>query len=1186
MAYLRLHIDAIIILIIIIVSSSSSSSSSSSLNSHPVSVANGKSKAIILIRQQKNRSTNHYIRELYQNITFNCRVDFIDEKNHHHHHYHHLNKSKNLQLKRSWYRDNGQWLGPIEKDRKLIGINERYRFQSDNNNDEASLMKIKHLNEHDMGIYFCSVWAINSTDQTLISKNETFQYELKIIQPNQNDDDHLQPITAQLYQRAEKSIDDSLIQNKIINHTVVDRNFDAGVESWLFNNDFHNESNDDYEDDKGEDDYKDLDDEEYEGLPLDSELKFIENDGEEFHVYNVSEFPSFMQLEEQSGYLVKLRCPIRGHKNNTKYRWFKGSNILKGYLRDNGENMKIDRWKLDLENIGQSDAGNYTCDVKNPYGHYNFTFNIRVHYSIRHPPVLTNLNVKINNTVLVGDNVTFDCRYRSAVIANFSWFRVYPDKDPDKINNGKSLMLNLTNVSKDDSGNYTCVVSNPFGTIQRYFLLNVVSESFSFVPYAHHMLWVVVLLILLATILVTYILYNSRLQTNKKITIIAQKSFIIKKKIILENPLSYDLSTNGGGSNGDPTLSSSMMINHNEFDNNRILDGKGGSFDMFSPLVKIDCEHILIDTNDLDIGKKSGMTEYEIPLDKEWEMDRNNVTIYWKEKLGEGEFGTVVKGELSNSIYKTEVAVKMLKEGHSDDEMINLISELEVMKRIGKHRNIINLIGCCTQNGPLWVVVEYAPYGNLRDFLRKKREEMITFKQQQQQQNNNINEQKEFHYVPEMFQHQQQKLQLKSFSSLTFLDLVNFGYQIARGMEYLSSKRCVHRDLAARNVLVCENNILKIADFGLARRIQGDYYRKTTNGRLPIKWMAIESLENQMYTTHSDVWSFGILLWEIMTLGRTPYPGINVHELWKRLESGYRMEQPINSDEQIYAIMRRCWHKQPNERPSFAQLVKEIENIEYSYSNREYATLHFPGVDVHSSASSSEEDNIEDETNESTIAATSEYDNDRLRKRDDDDDYNDDNNDIEHRYNNWHASAAMNFPISALGLTDTINDNDSSLSGKWFNMNTSRFAGSNHHYINGNALRETLLREQSSTLFQQQENNKMTKELDDYTTTSTNVTIGYPNDPTTPPPLIHHNRIYMNGDDLTMIPQHNKDTTTSLMVIPQTTTTTKPASITINKCYDFDFLCRKLENHPTKSSSAAAATAAMIISQQETNENC
>ena len=113
--------------------------------------------------------------------------------------------------------------------------------------------------------------------------------------------------------------------------------------------------------------------------------------------------------------------------------------------------------------------------------------------------------------------------------------------------------------------------------------------------------------------MVTYILYNSRLQTNKKITIVAQKSFIIKKKIILENPMSYDLSSNGGD---DPTL----MIN-NELGN--LLDGKGNSFDMFSPLVKIDCEHILIDSNDEHMAKKSGITQYEIPLDKEWEMERN-----------------------------------------------------------------------------------------------------------------------------------------------------------------------------------------------------------------------------------------------------------------------------------------------------------------------------------------------------------------------------------------------------------------------------------------------------------------------------------------------------------------------------------------------------------------------------------
>ena len=185
-----------------------------------------------------------------------------------------------MQLKRSWYRDNGQWLGPIEiKGKKLIGIDERYRFQSANM-DEASLMKIKQLNEKDMGIYYCSVWIIDSNDQILVSKNETFKYELKIIQPQHQVDDHLQP-NAQLF-RAEKSTDNqSMIRNEI-NHTVIDGNshtFDVDVirsETWLFGNDFHNENGDEYEDDD-EEDYlaKDLDEEEVEDFPLNCKFIFI-----------------------------------------------------------------------------------------------------------------------------------------------------------------------------------------------------------------------------------------------------------------------------------------------------------------------------------------------------------------------------------------------------------------------------------------------------------------------------------------------------------------------------------------------------------------------------------------------------------------------------------------------------------------------------------------------------------------------------------------------------------------------------------------------------------------------------------------------------------------------------------------------------------------------------------------------
>lgn len=153
-------------------------------------------------------------------------------------------------------------------------------------------------------------------------------------------------------------------------------------------------------------------------------------------------------------------------------------------------------------------------------------------------------------------------------------------------------------------------------------------------------------------------------------------------------------------------------------------------------------------------------------------------------------------------------------------------------------------------------------------------------------------------------------------------------------MSYLASRRCVHRDLAARNVLVCENNVLKIADFGLARNIQGEYYRKTTNGKLPIKWMAIESLESQVYTSQSDVWSYGVLLWEIMTLGAKPYKGVPLQDIYKRLEKGYRMEQPPNCSPEIYSLMQKCWAEQPNDRPTFSQIVEAIDSLLSFYTNR------------------------------------------------------------------------------------------------------------------------------------------------------------------------------------------------------------------------------------------------------------
>uniref|UniRef100_A0A7N5ZVW1 Fibroblast growth factor receptor n=1 Tax=Anabas testudineus TaxID=64144 RepID=A0A7N5ZVW1_ANATE len=310
--------------------------------------------------------------------------------------------------------------------------------------------------------------------------------------------------------------------------------------------------------------------------------------------------------------------------------------------------------------------------------------------------------------------------------------------------------------------------------------------------------------------------------------------------------------------------------------------------------------------------------------------------------LGEGCFGQVVRAE-AYSINKdcpdqaTTVAVKMLKDDATDKDLADLISEMELMKVMDKHKNIINLLGVCTQDGPLYVLVEYASKGSLREYLRARRPPGMDYTF-------------DVTKVPE--------------EQLTFKDLLSCAYQVARGMEYLASKRCIHRDLAARNVLVTEDNVMKIADFGLARGVhQIDYYKKTTNGRLPVKWMAPEALFDRVYTHQSDVWSFGVLMWEIFTLGGSPYPGIPVEELFKLLKEGHRMDKPSNCTHELYMMMRECWHAVPTQRPTFKQLVEELDRLLLSISD-EYLDLstpfeqYSPSCEDTSSSCSSDNDSV------------------------------------------------------------------------------------------------------------------------------------------------------------------------------------------------------------------------------------
>lgn len=273
----------------------------------------------------------------------------------------------------------------------------------------------------------------------------------------------------------------------------------------------------------------------------------------------------------------------------------------------------------------------------------------------------------------------------------------------------------------------------------------------------------------------------------------------------------------------------------------------------------------------------------------EWE------DITFEDLIGEGNFGQVIRAMIKKDGLKMNAAIKMLKEYASENDHRDFAGELEVLCKLGHHPNIINLLGACENRGYLYIAIEYAPYGNLLDFLRKSRvlETDPAFAREH-----------------------------GTASTLSSRQLLRFASDAANGMQYLSEKQFIHRDLAARNVLVGENLASKIADFGLSRG--EEVYVKKTMGRLPVRWMAIESLNYSVYTTKSDVWSFGVLLWEIVSLGGTPYCGMTCAELYEKLPQGYRMEQPRNCDDEVYELMRQCWRDRPYERPPFAQIALQL----------------------------------------------------------------------------------------------------------------------------------------------------------------------------------------------------------------------------------------------------------------------
>ncbi|XP_067056810.1 fibroblast growth factor receptor 3-like isoform X1 [Acropora muricata] len=314
------------------------------------------------------------------------------------------------------------------------------------------------------------------------------------------------------------------------------------------------------------------------------------------------------------------------------------------------------------------------------------------------------------------------------------------------------------------------------------------------------------------------------------------------------------------------------------------------------------------------------------PLDlrtRSWEVAREDVIV--EKIIGKGAFGQVAKGtakNLSLSSGTRNVAIKMLKANAAESDKRDLKSELELMKTLKPHPHVIKLLGCVTEYEPLLVLIEYVPYGDLLGYLRKSR---------------GLND--TYYKDPD----------IKPKTSLTSQQLMKFAWQIADGMSYLSLRKVIHRDLAARNVLVGERETCKITDFGMARDVQEEnIYERKTKGRLPVKWTAYEALLYGQYTTKSDVWSYGVVLYEIFTIGGSPYPRMDGSKVLNFLQEGCRMQKPEHVDNKLYQIMMNCWQSEPKTRPSFAHLTQTLKRMEnqhkillnmHIYDNALYANV-------------------------------------------------------------------------------------------------------------------------------------------------------------------------------------------------------------------------------------------------------
>ncbi|KAM6179353.1 vascular endothelial growth factor receptor 1 isoform 1-T1 [Erethizon dorsatum] len=537
---------------------------------------------------------------------------------------------------------------------------------------------------------------------------------------------------------------------------------------------------------------------------------------------------------------------------------------------------------LIIKNVSLEDSGTYACRARNVYTGEEILQKTEVIIRGQEAPhLLQNLS---DHTVAIGSSTTLDCHAGGVPEPQITWFKNHHriQQEPGIILGPGNSTLFIERVTEEDEGVYQCRATNQKGAVESSAYLTVQGTSDK---------------------------SNLELITLTCTCVAATLFWLLLTLFIRKLKRS-------------------------------------------SSEIKTDYLSIIMDPDEVPLDEQCERLPYDA---SKWEFARERLKL--GKSLGRGAFGKVVQASafgIKKSPTCRTVAVKMLKEGATANEYKALMTELKILTHIGHHLNVVNLLGACTkQGGPLMVIVEYCKYGNLSNYLKSKRDLFFLNKDAALH-----TEPKKENPEPGLEQDKKPRLDSvtssESFASsgfqedkslsdveeeedsddfykqpITMEDLISYSFQVARGMDFLSSRKCIHRDLAARNILLSENNVVKICDFGLARDIykNPDYVRKGDT-RLPLKWMAPESIFDKIYSTKSDVWSYGVLLWEIFSLGGSPYPGVQMDEdFCSRLKEGMRMRAPEYATTEIYQIMLDCWHKDPQERPRFAELVEKLGDL-------------------------------------------------------------------------------------------------------------------------------------------------------------------------------------------------------------------------------------------------------------------